>query len=46
MGLLEVHAELKILVHDLLDELLAVVVVAFLRLDDIVQGVQSSRWFA
>ncbi len=46
MGLLEVHAELQILVHDLLDELLAVVMVALLRLDDIVQGVQSSRWFA
>ena len=45
MGLLEVHAELQILVHDLLDELLAVVVIALLRLDDIVESVKRSGRF-
>ena len=45
IGLLEVHAELQILVHDLLDELLAVVVIALLRLDDIVESVKRSGRF-
>ncbi len=45
MGLLEVDAELQILVHDLLDELLTVVVVTLLRFDDIVQCVQGPGGF-
>ena len=42
VGLLEVHAELEVAEHDLLDELLAEVVVPLLGLDDIIQRVQSS----
>ena len=44
VGLLEVDAELEVLEHDLLDELLAVRVVALLGLDDIVEGVQRAGW--
>ena len=41
MGLLEVHTKLEVAEHDLLDELLAEVVVPLLGLDDIVKRVQS-----
>ena len=46
VGLLEVHAELQVPEHDLLDELLAEGVVPLLGLDDIVKSVQSSRRLA
>ena len=46
MGLLEVHAELEVAEHDLLDEFLAEVMVPLLGLDDIVKRVQSSGGLA
>ena len=46
MGLLEVHAELEVAEHNLLDELLTEVVISLLGLDDIVKCVQSSGGLA
>ena len=47
MGLLEVDAELEVLDHDLLQQLLAEVVVSLrLGLDDIVQSVQGTGGLA
>ena len=46
MGLLKVHTKLEVAEHDLLDELLAEVVVPLLGLDDIVQRIQSPGGFS
>ena len=42
VGLAQVHAQLKILEHNLLQKFLRVRMVPFLALDDIVKGVQST----
>ena len=46
VGLAKVHTQLQILEHDLLNELLAVGVIALLRFEHIVKGVQGTRCLA
>ena len=44
--LLEVHAQIEVLEHDLFDELLRDGVVSPLGLDDLVEGVEGPLWLA